>query len=84
MASPQTHQPQTKGKKRRRKEDERDERPLDAYVITSDGLRHVKPYVYDFGTNAKGRWLGRTIYDVYASEFGAQSKEYYRRAIEEV
>lgn len=75
-----------KGKKRRRKEekpDERDERPLDAYALTSDGLRHVKPYVYNFGTNTKGRWVGRTIYDVYSSEFGAQSNEYYKEAIEE-
>lgn len=74
------------GKKRRRNEtDERDERPLDAYSFAQNNidLRYVKPYVYQFGTNAKGRWIGRTLYDVYSTEFGAQPKEYYQKAIEE-
>eukprot|EP00980_Cylindrotheca_fusiformis_P030643 scaffold25159_cov215-Cylindrotheca_fusiformis.AAC.3 len=33
-------------------------------------LRTVEPYPYTFSTFAKARWLGRTVLDVYATEFG--------------
>ncbi|KAJ3281143.1 RNA pseudouridylate synthase domain containing protein 2 [Borealophlyctis nickersoniae] len=36
----------------------------------------------DYQTFAKGRWLGRTIADVFYSEFQDRTKEYYKRAIE--
>ncbi len=54
--------------------------PLDAYFF-SDGLRHVKPYVYDFRTNAKGRWYGRELLEVFVKEFATQPASYYETAI---
>jgi hypothetical protein len=33
-------------------------------------VRLVYPYPYTFATFAKARWVGRTILDVYVSEFG--------------
>ena len=47
------------GPKRPREESSRDD-----YLLTPDGLRHVKPYLYDFRTNAKGRWYGRKLLEV--------------------
>ena len=44
-------------------------------------LRVVKPYAYNFSTYAKGRWEGRTIIDVYSTEFGSYPKSYYETAI---
>ncbi|KAH9488052.1 RNA pseudouridylate synthase domain containing protein 2 [Bulinus truncatus] len=35
-----------------------------------NGLRKVYPYKFVFSTHAKGRWVGRRIYDVLSSEFG--------------
>ncbi|KAI8746596.1 RNA pseudouridylate synthase domain-containing protein 2, partial [Biomphalaria glabrata] len=35
-----------------------------------NGLRKVYPYKFVFATYAKGRWVGRTIYDVLSKEFG--------------
>ena len=34
-------------------------------------VRIVHPYPYTFATFAKARWIGRTVLDVYDSEFGA-------------
>ncbi|KAJ1561127.1 hypothetical protein HK405_004854, partial [Cladochytrium tenue] len=42
----------------------------------------VRPYWYAHKTNAKGRWLGRTVLDVYSAEFQDQTTEYYQSAIE--
>lgn len=33
-------------------------------------VRIVHPYPYTFATFAKARWIGRTVLDVYVSEFG--------------
>ena len=33
-------------------------------------VRIVRPYPYTFATFAKARWVGRTVLDVYCSEFG--------------
>ncbi|KAL3929837.1 MAG: hypothetical protein SGBAC_012037, partial [Bacillariaceae sp.] len=46
-------------------------------------LRTVEPYPYTFSTFAKARWLGRTVLDVYATEFGSYPKSYYESAIEQ-
>ncbi|RKP12199.1 pseudouridine synthase, partial [Piptocephalis cylindrospora] len=46
------------------------------------GLRKVHPYFHTYKTYAKGRWLGRALYDVFCREFQDQSPEYYRRAIQ--
>ena len=45
-------------------------------------LRNVRPYVHRFRTHAKGRWLGRTLLEIHASEFGAQPHRYYEAAID--
>ncbi|OEU20571.1 pseudouridine synthase, partial [Fragilariopsis cylindrus CCMP1102] len=44
-------------------------------------LRTIKPYAYTYTTYAKGRWEGRTILDVYSTEYGAYPNSYYVTAI---
>ena len=44
-------------------------------------LRVIKPYAYNFSTYAKGRWEGRTLIDVYSTEFGSYPRSYYETAI---
>uniref|UniRef100_A0A8C5PCZ8 Pseudouridylate synthase RPUSD2 n=1 Tax=Leptobrachium leishanense TaxID=445787 RepID=A0A8C5PCZ8_9ANUR len=44
------------------------------------GLRKVRPYYFDFVTYCKGRWVGRTLLDVFGTEFRAEPLEYYRLA----
>lgn len=34
-------------------------------------IRIIHPYAYTFSTFAKRRWIGRTLLDVYQSEFGS-------------
>lgn len=46
-----------------------------------DWLRVVKPYPYTFASHAKARWLGRTILDIYTTEFGSYPASYYETAI---
>ncbi|KAJ2480351.1 DRAP deaminase [Coemansia sp. RSA 2131] len=46
------------------------------------GLQRVYPYFHRFATHAKGRWVGRTIYDVFTKEFRDRPKAYYEMAIE--
>lgn len=47
------------------------------------GLRKVQPYYFDFKTYCKGRWIGKTLLEVFKSEFRAESIEYYQRAAKE-
>jgi len=47
------------------------------------GLRHVEPYDFDFTTHVKGRWLGRSLLEVFAREFVAYSEDYYRESIQQ-
>ncbi|NXG50368.1 RUSD2 protein, partial [Psilopogon haemacephalus] len=44
------------------------------------GLRKVRPYYFDFRTYCKGRWVGRSLLQVFSSEFRAQPIDYYRAA----
>ncbi|XP_009896759.2 pseudouridylate synthase RPUSD2 [Dryobates pubescens] len=44
------------------------------------GLRKVRPYYFDFRTYCKGRWVGRSLLDVFSTEFRAQPIDYYRAA----
>ena len=46
-------------------------------------IRIVRPYPFTFATFAKQRWLGRSVLDVYHSEFGSYPKSYYESAINE-
>ncbi|KAI3367206.1 hypothetical protein L3Q82_008261 [Scortum barcoo] len=47
------------------------------------GLRKVHPYYFDFKTYCKGRWVGKSLLEVFNSEFRAESIEYYQRASRE-
>ncbi|XP_077395233.1 pseudouridylate synthase RPUSD2 [Festucalex cinctus] len=48
-----------------------------------DGLRKVHPYYFDFKTYCKGRWIGKSLLEVFESEFRAESIEYYQKAVKE-
>ncbi len=48
---------------------------------THKWLRIIKPYPYTYSTYAKGRWEGKTIIDVYSTEFGSYPRSYYETAI---
>ncbi|KAJ3292929.1 RNA pseudouridylate synthase domain containing protein 2 [Borealophlyctis nickersoniae] len=53
------------------------------YIIDKEkNLRRVEPYDFKYQTFAKGRWLGRTIEDVFALDFQDRPKKYYQKAIE--
>ncbi|XP_056401385.1 pseudouridylate synthase RPUSD2 [Hyla sarda] len=45
-----------------------------------NGLRKVRPYYFHFETYCKGRWVGRSLLDVFSKEFRSEPLEYYRRA----
>ncbi|KAJ3190632.1 RNA pseudouridylate synthase domain containing protein 2 [Irineochytrium annulatum] len=60
----------------------REERSSPAEFYFENGLRKVKPYWYIHRVHAKGRWLGKTLFDVFCTEFRDQTPEYYRGAIE--
>nr|XP_020446402.1 RNA pseudouridylate synthase domain-containing protein 2 [Monopterus albus] len=47
------------------------------------GLRKVHPYLFDFKCYCKGRWVGKTLLEVFKTEFRAESVEYYHRAAKE-
>lgn len=47
------------------------------------GLRKVHPYYFDFKTYCKGRWIGKSLLEVFKSEFRTESIEYYQRATKE-
>ncbi|XP_072120733.1 pseudouridylate synthase RPUSD2 isoform X1 [Mobula birostris] len=44
------------------------------------GLRKVLPYYFDFQTYCKGRWVGKTLRDVFSTEFRVEPIEYYTEA----
>lgn len=47
------------------------------------GLRKVYPYYFEFKTYCKGRWIGKTLLEVFKSEFRAESIDYYQKAAKE-
>ena len=47
-----------------------------------DGLRRVEPYFHTYKTYVKERWIGRTLFDVFSSEFRDQEPERYRKTME--
>lgn len=53
----------------------------EAEYSVSDGIRSVIPYVHEFTTHAKGRWIGREIIEVLTREFGGHPREYWDNAI---
>ena len=53
---------------------------LSVYVF-ENGLRKVRPYYLQFNTHPKPRWIGRTVVDVFSSEFG-EAKDILRLDID--
>ncbi|KJZ72497.1 hypothetical protein HIM_08166 [Hirsutella minnesotensis 3608] len=51
------------------------------YVI-EDGLRRVEPYNWTYNTFCKERWRGRTLIEIFESEFRDRPSEYYRQSME--
>ncbi|KAL6477981.1 hypothetical protein MHYP_G00138160 [Metynnis hypsauchen] len=47
------------------------------------GLRKVYPYYFDFKTYCKGRWIGKTLLEVFSSEFRAEPLDYYAKAVKD-
>ena len=43
------------------------------------GLRRVNPYHYTYNTYCKERWRGRTLEEIFTSEFRDRRPEYYVR-----
>jgi len=46
-----------------------------------NGLRKVQPYLFEFSTFAKERWRGRSVIDVFSTDFRDRSPEYYAHAV---
>ncbi|KAJ2375866.1 DRAP deaminase [Coemansia sp. RSA 2607] len=44
-------------------------------------LQRIHPYYHKFATYAKGRWVGRSIFDVFSREFRDRPPAYYLEAI---
>ncbi|PNY25259.1 Pseudouridine synthase [Tolypocladium capitatum] len=47
-----------------------------------DDLRRVHPYHWTYNTYCKERWRGRTLIDIFESEFRDRPAEYYRNSME--
>ncbi|KAJ5894644.1 Pseudouridine synthase RluC/RluD, partial [Penicillium taxi] len=68
------------------------EQPPDVIITPSDpwpapyymegGFRRVAPYHYTYNTYCKERWRGRTLEDIFTSEFRDRKPEYYRKALD--
>jgi tRNA pseudouridine synthase 9 len=43
------------------------------------GLRKVQPYYWTYHAFAKGRWVGRSLIEIFTTEFRDQTKVYYVR-----
>ena len=43
--------------------------------------RSVRPYIQNFQTYAKGRWVGREVQDVLLKEFGGHTPDYWINAL---
>ncbi|KAG5957423.1 hypothetical protein E4U58_006062 [Claviceps cyperi] len=47
-----------------------------------DNLRRVRPYHWTYNTYCKERWRGKTLMEVFVSEFRDRPAEYYRMTME--
>ncbi|KAG5517893.1 hypothetical protein PMAC_000348 [Pneumocystis sp. 'macacae'] len=58
--------------------------PLEnACYVFDNGLRRVIPYFFNYKTFAKERWRGRTIYDIFSTEFRDRTPQYYEQEIKD-
>jgi hypothetical protein len=55
--------------------------PPPVYNVVN-GVRFVMPYVHEYNTSVKGRWLGRGLLEVLTSEFGGHSPAYWLSAMD--
>ena len=55
--------------------------PKPVYIIQG-GLRKVLPYHYDLVANAKARWIGKPLLQVFSQEFIEKPNSYYQKAIQ--
>ncbi|KAF8249597.1 pseudouridine synthase [Wilcoxina mikolae CBS 423.85] len=55
--------------------------PPDPLYYFEDGLRKVHPYDYTYNTFCKERWRGKTLLEIFSTEFRDRPLEYYRNAI---
>ncbi|KAG0051269.1 hypothetical protein BGZ83_003903 [Gryganskiella cystojenkinii] len=55
----------------------------DAEYFFENDLRKIYPYFFKYQTYAKGRWLGRTLIEVFNTEFRDRDNEFYERAIKD-
>ncbi|KAL3697118.1 hypothetical protein R1sor_011194 [Riccia sorocarpa] len=53
----------------------------DDYVFVN-GKRMARPYFFEFLCNAKRRWEGKTVVDLFSGEFRQRPREYYIEAVE--
>lgn len=67
--------------KREIKRQQKEATPSGEYTVR-DNLTHITPYFHSYRTNAKGRWCGRPIIDVFRTEFKEKSLAYYEYAID--
>ena len=51
--------------------------------MTAPFLRVVYPYPHTFTSFCKARWIGRSVFDVYCTEFGSYPMSYYKIAIQQ-
>ncbi|XP_075700918.1 pseudouridylate synthase RPUSD2 [Rhinoderma darwinii] len=56
-------------------------RETESYI--ENGLRKVRPYYFDFETYCKGRWLGKSLSQVFSEEFRSEPLEYYKQAAQD-
>ncbi|KAJ2550667.1 DRAP deaminase [Coemansia sp. RSA 1933] len=72
--------------KRRKEDDGTDtetKNDMDAADIyfEEDGLQKIYPYYHKYATHAKGRWVGRSLFEIFSQEFRDRSADYYEAAI---
>ncbi|KAK0396000.1 hypothetical protein QR680_001525 [Steinernema hermaphroditum] len=53
-----------------------EEMPKNVLFEVRDGIRHLKPYWTTYNSNAKGRWIGHKMVDVFQKEFLSQNVNY--------
>lgn len=61
-------------------QDEKEQKEEAVYEM-KNGVRYVKPYIHQYVTYAKGRWIHKNILDVLSKEFGAYPRSYWSKAI---
>ncbi|XP_030070486.1 LOW QUALITY PROTEIN: RNA pseudouridylate synthase domain-containing protein 2-like [Microcaecilia unicolor] len=52
----------------------------ETYCYLEGGLRKVRPYYFDFETYCKGRWVGKSLLQIFSSEFRTKPIECYLAA----